>query len=151
MLVVGADAVGSEFLGRLLAEADIVGLGHDVEDLSCHTDEPGYARVGVAIGEAVRDGHADRGVLVCGTGLGVCIAANKVHGVRAAVCHDLYSTERSILSNNCQVACFGARVIGVQSAARLLVTWLGVSFDATSASADKLEHLRAIEDWERRH
>jgi ribose 5-phosphate isomerase B len=141
-LVVGADAVGSEFLGRLLAEADVAGLGHEVKDLSSYDDDTGYALVGAAVG--------DRGVLVCGTGLGVCIAANKVHGVRAAVCHDLYSTERSILSNNCQVACFGARVIGVQAAARLLVTWLGVTFDARSASADKLEQLQAIEDWERR-
>jgi ribose 5-phosphate isomerase B len=83
-------------------------------------------------------GRADRALLVCGTGLGVAISANKVPGVRAVTAHDSYSVERAILSNDAQVLCFGQRVIGLEVARRLLREWLGYRFDPASPSAAKV-------------
>ena len=83
-------------------------------------------------------GHADRALLVCGTGLGVAIAANKVPGIRAATAHDSFSVERAVLSNNAQVLTFGQRVIGLELARRLAKEWLTYRFDEASPSADKV-------------
>ena len=87
----------------------------------------------------------DRAVLVCGTGIGVAIAANKVPGVRATVAHDSFSVERSILSNDCQVLTLGQRVIGLQLARRLVREWLGYTFDPTTPSNDKVAVITAYE------
>ena len=86
----------------------------------------------------IADGKADRALLVCGTGLGVAISANKVPGVRAVTAHDSFSVERAVLSNDAQVLCFGQRVIGIELARRLAAEWLEYRFDPTSASADKV-------------
>lgn len=106
----------------------------------------GYAGVARAAAEMVRDGLAWRGVLICGTGIGVSIAANRVRGVRAAACHDLYSVQRSVLSNDCQILCLGSRVIAAESAVLLLDEWIKVEFDPESKSALKVAE---IDDWER--
>jgi ribose 5-phosphate isomerase B len=113
------------------------------EGLKQHLEEKGYKVVdyGVAAGEtilypdaafkvaeAVGNEEYERAILLCGTGLGVCMSANKVPGVRAAVCHDPYSAERARKSNNAQIACFGARVIGLELAKNLLDTWLDSEF-----------------------
>ena len=90
-------------------------------------------------------GKADRALLVCGTGLGVAIAANKVSGIRAVTAHDSYSVERAVLSNNAQVLTFGQRVIGLELARRLAREWLTYRFDETSASADKVKVLTDYE------
>jgi ribose 5-phosphate isomerase B len=84
-------------------------------------------------------------VLICGTGIGMAISANKVANVRAAVCHDSYSAERSIRSNNCQVLAFGTRVVGVELARKILSEWLDHEFDPTSASAAKVARITAHE------
>lgn len=84
-------------------------------------------------------------MLICGTGLGVAISANKVGGIRAVTAHDSFSVERSILSNNAQVLCLGARVIGVELARRLVKEWLGYTFDDKSSSAAKVQ---CIVDYE---
>jgi ribose 5-phosphate isomerase B len=86
-------------------------------------------------------------LLVCGTGLGVAISANKVPGIRAVTAHDSFSVERSVVSNNAQVLCFGQRVIGLELARRLAREWLDYQFDASSKSADKIE---AIANYEQR-
>lgn len=91
------------------------------------------------------DGKADRALLVCGTGLGVAIAANKVKGVRAVTAHDSFSVERSVLSNNAQVLCMGERVVGLELARRLAREWLGYEFDASSASARKVDEISRLE------
>ena len=86
----------------------------------------------------IAQGKADRALLVCGTGLGVAIAANKVPGIRAVTAHDSFSVERSVLSNNAQVLTFGERVVGLELARRLAREWLTYRFDETSASAEKV-------------
>ena len=88
---------------------------------------------------------ADRALLVCGTGLGVAISANKVPGVRAVTAHDSFSVERAILSNDAQVLCFGQRVIGIELARRLAAEWLGYQFDPESASAEKVAAISGYE------
>jgi ribose 5-phosphate isomerase B len=107
--------------------------------------ESPYPYVAIRIAEAVAAGEIDRGILVCGTGIGMSIAANKVGGVRAAVVHDCYSAERSVLSNNCQIMTLGSRVIAPVAASRLVREWLAYHFDETSPSAEKV---RVIESYE---
>ena len=112
------------------------------------SDDRAYPLLGLAAAQAVANGDADRAVLVCGTGIGMAISANKVEGIRATVAHDSYSAERSIMSNDCQVLCMGGRVIGPELAKKIVGEWLGHAFDPQSASADKVAH---ITDFERRH
>ncbi len=97
-----------------------------------------YPRVAIAAAELVASGEADRALLVCGTGLGVAIAANKVPGIRAVTAHDSFSVERSVLSNDAQVLTMGQRVVGIELARRLVREWLGYRFDPASASAEKV-------------
>jgi len=104
-----------------------------------------YPHVAARAAQLVADGRADRALLICGTGLGVAISANKVPGVRAVTAHDSYSVERSVLSNNAQVLCMGERVIGLELARRLTSEWLGYTFDPDSASAAKVAAISAYE------
>ena len=92
---------------------------------SAQQDETPYPSVAIKAGQMIMAGEADRAILICGTGLGVAIAANKVAGIRAATAHDAFSVERSILSNDCQIICFGQRVVGQQLMTRLAKEWLG--------------------------
>ena len=109
------------------------------------SDDRAYPLLGLAAAQAVAEGRADRAVLVCGTGIGMAISANKVEGVRATVAHDSYSAERSIRSNDCQVLCLGGRVIGPELAKKLVGEWVGHEFDPTSASATKVAHITEYE------
>jgi ribose 5-phosphate isomerase B len=93
----------------------------------------------------VAEGTADRALLVCGTGLGVAISANKVPGIRAVTAHDSFSVERLVLSNNAQVLCLGQRVIGLELARRLAHEWLAYQFDPLSPSAGKVEAISGYE------
>ncbi|WP_105566587.1 ribose-5-phosphate isomerase [Microbacterium halophytorum] len=97
-----------------------------------------YPTVAIEAAERVARGEADRAILICGTGLGVAISANKVPGIRAVTAHDSFSVERSVLSNNAQVLCMGQRVVGIELARRLAKEWLTYRFDETSASAEKV-------------
>jgi ribose 5-phosphate isomerase B len=94
----------------------------------------------------IRAGEADRAILVCGTGIGVAIAGNKVPGIRATVAHDSFSVERSVLSNDCQILTFGQRVIRLQLARRLALEWLDYVFDPTSPSGPKVAEISEYED-----
>ena len=98
-----------------------------------------------SIGRMIANGEADRALLVCGTGLGVAISANKVPGIRAVTAHDSFSVERSVLSNDAQVLCFGQRVVGIELARRLAREWLGYVFDPESASAEKVAAIHSYE------
>ncbi|MAB20518.1 ribose-5-phosphate isomerase [Microbacterium sp. UBA3394] len=145
-IVVGCDDAGYEYKEQLKADleadprvASVVDVGVDADG---HT---AYPKVAVAAAERIRDGAADRALLVCGTGLGVAIAANKVDGVRAVTAHDGFSVERAVLSNNAQVLAFGQRVIGLELARRLAREWLGYVFDETSPSAAKVAAINAYE------
>ena len=145
-IVIGCDDAGfdyKEILRRDLEAnpgvASVVDVGVDADG---HT---AYPRIAVAAAELVAKGEADRALLVCGTGLGVAIAANKVPGIRAVTAHDSYSVERGVLSNNAQVLTMGQRVVGIELARRLAREWLTYRFDETSASAEKVA---AIAEYE---
>lgn len=118
-----------------------------VEDVGSFTtsDKTAYPHRAAAAARLVADGTVDRALLICGTGLGVAIAANKVPGVRAVTAHDSFSVERAVLSNNAQVLCMGERVVGLELARRLAREWLGYVFDETSASAQKVEAIKDLE------
>ena len=103
------------------------------------------SRVAIEAAERVARGEADRAILICGTGLGVAISANKVPGIRAVTAHDSFSVERSILSNDAQVLCMGQRVVGIELARRNVREWLTYRFDKSSASAEKVAVLEQYE------
>lgn len=147
MIAVGADEAGYAMKELLRAQLEADDRVAEVRDVGVHrgTDSTAYPHVGIAAAELVAAGEVDRALLVCGTGIGVAISATKVAGVRATVAHDPYSVERSVLSNNCQVLCFGARVIAPQLAAKLADGWLDLRFDDTSASAAKVAVIDAYE------
>ena len=145
-VVVGSDDAGYEYKEALKGDLRADDRVAEVTDVGVGSDEnTAYPHVAVAAARLVAEGKADRALLVCGTGLGVAISANKVPGIRAVTAHDSFSVERSVLSNNAQVLCFGQRVIGLELARRLAREWLSYEFDPTSPSASKVE---AIEQYE---
>jgi ribose 5-phosphate isomerase B len=145
-IVVGSDDAGYEYKEALKGDLRADDRVEQVIDVGVGTDEnTAYPHVAVAAARLVAEGKADRALLVCGTGLGVAISANKVPGIRAVTAHDSFSVERSVLSNNAQVLCFGQRVVGLELARRLAREWLAYEFDPQSPSADKVE---AIDNYE---
>lgn len=145
-IVVGSDDAGYEYKEALKGDLRADNRVTDVTDVGVGSDEStAYPHVAVAAARLVAEGKADRALLICGTGLGVAISANKVPGIRAVTAHDGFSVERSVLSNNAQVLCMGQRVIGLELARRLVKEWLGYEFDPNSASASKVD---AIGEYE---
>ena len=145
-VVVGSDDAGFQYKEALKADLENDPRVSEVIDVGVGADAgTSYPVVAIAAAEKVRDGEADRALLVCGTGLGVAIAANKVPGIRAVTAHDSYSVERSVLSNNAQVLTFGQRVVGLELARRLAREWLGYEFDESSASAEKVAVINGYE------
>ncbi len=146
-IVVGGDNAGfryKEALRKDLESDERVGTVEDV-GVADAADETSYPNVAVAAAEKIARGEADRALLICGTGLGVAIAANKVKGIRAVTAHDIYSVQRSVLSNNAQVLCMGERVVGLELARVLVKEWLGLTFDPQSSSAAKVDAICAYE------
>jgi ribose 5-phosphate isomerase B len=147
-LLIGSDQAGAAYkavIARDLADDSRV---LDVQDISVSAGLPegsSYGTVGIAAAEAIAAGRADRAVLICGTGIGMAISANKVQGIRAATAHDSFSAERSILSNDCQVLALGQRVIGLELARRLVREWLGYEFDPGTHSQ---ANVAVISDYE---
>lgn len=146
-IVVGSDDAGyayKEQLKQALQEdprvSEVVDVGVDADG---NTD---YPHIAVEAGRLIVDGGADRGLLICGTGLGMAIAANKVRGIRAVTAHDGYSVERSVLSNDAQVLCMGARVIGIELARHLVDIWLDLEFDPESRSGPKVRSINAYDE-----
>ncbi|NUR08290.1 MAG: ribose-5-phosphate isomerase [Nocardioidaceae bacterium] len=145
-VAVGSDDAGLAYKDALLRDLEADERVAEVVDVGVSADEDtAYPHVAVAAARMVADGRADRALLVCGTGLGVAISANKVPGIRAVTAHDSFSVERSVLSNDAQVLCLGERVIGLELARRLVREWLGYQFDTASPSAVKVS---AIGDYE---
>ncbi len=145
-IVIGNDEAGVEYknaLKALLAADQRVASVEDI-GVAAH-DSTAYPHVAVAAARKVAAGEADRALLICGTGLGVAISANKVPGIRAVTAHDSYSVERSVLSNNAQVLAMGQRVIGLELAKRLVTEWLGYRFDTNSSSARKVDAIGSYE------
>lgn len=151
-VVVGSDDAGVDYKQIILADLTADPRVSSVQDVSVSSglaDGCAYSDVGLAAGQAIAAGEVDRAVLICGTGIGMAIAANKVAGVRATVAHDSFSVERSILSNDCQVLTLGQRVVGVELARRLVKEWLGYEFDTASPSARKVAVITAYERRQR--
>jgi len=133
-IALGADSAGKPLLEIIAAH--LSGRPNiSVADLS----KPGYyADVAAEVSETILAGRHDRGILFCGTGIGVCISANKVPGIRAALTHDTYSAERAAKSNNAQIITMGARVIGPELAKAIVDTWLKAEFDPAGPSASNV-------------
>lgn len=145
-VVVGCDDAGLDYKERIKADLEADPRVSAVTDVGVTVDtHTAYPHVAVEAARMVADGKADRAILVCGTGMGVAISANKVKGIRAVTAHDSFSVERSVLSNDAQVLCMGQRVIGIELARRLAREWLGYEFDSSSSSNAKVEALSAYE------
>ncbi|MGW6401491.1 ribose-5-phosphate isomerase [Streptomyces sp. NPDC055134] len=145
-IVVGCDDAGYQYKEALKADLQASDLVASVTDVGVDADgHTAYPEIAIAAAETVARGDADRALLVCGTGLGVAIAANKVKGIRAVTAHDSFSVERAILSNNAQVLTFGQRVVGLELARRLAAEWVTYRFDDSSPSAAKV---RLMSDYE---
>lgn len=168
-IVLGGDEAGFAYKAAIIQDLEDdprISLVTDVGPCSL-SDTTAYAHYAVAAARMVRllptshhpplttrteltpfqiaAGEADRAILICGTGLGVAIAANKVPGIRAVTAHDSFSVERAVLSNNAQVLCMGQRVIGVELARRLVREWVGYRFDKRSKSGEKVEVIHMYE------
>ena len=148
-VAVAGDSAG-EGLAHVLAEH--LKAHFDVFEVSRtgNVADPFYANLADRVATGVLDGTYDRAVLICGTGIGVCISANKVRGIRAALTHDVYSAQRAVLSNDAQIITMGARVVGVEHAKLIADTFLTLAgkFDPSGPSGG---NVRAIEDVDRKY
>ena len=146
-LIVGSDKAGFDYKEILKRDMEAHDLVESVVDVGVDDAEgaTSYPKVAIEAAERVARGEADRALLVCGTGLGVAIAANKVSGIRAATAHYSFSVERAILSNDAQVLCMGQRVVGIELARRLAKEWLTYTFDPSSHSQANVDDICAYE------
>jgi ribose 5-phosphate isomerase B len=145
-IAVGSDDAGLHYKTTLAAELANDPRVVQIIDVGVTPDEhDDYPWIGANAARLVASGTVDRALLICGTGLGMAIAANKVPGVRAVTAHDSYSVERSVRSNNAQILTLGQRVIGLELARRLVREWLGYEFDTSSNSARKVQAIGEIE------
>jgi ribose 5-phosphate isomerase B len=142
-IAIGADDAAVELKAEIVKHLESKGI--PVHDYGVFSGDPTlYPDIALEVAQAVADGKHERGILMCGTGIGVCITANKVPGIRAAVCHDLYSAERSRMSNDCQIMTLGARVVAPELAKSLVDVWLRSEFQA-GRSGPKVERIKEIE------
>ncbi|EMS95649.1 ribose-5-phosphate isomerase B [Agrobacterium tumefaciens str. Cherry 2E-2-2] len=140
-IALGADSAGKPLLdviaAHLAGRPDI-----EVADLS---QSGYYADLAARVGQDILDHKHDRAILFCGTGIGVCISANKVAGIRAALTHDTYSAERAAKSNDAQIITLGARVVGPELAKAIVDTWLASSFDPDGPSAGNVQAINKLD------
>ncbi len=144
-IAMGADHGGFDLKNELAAQLKT--SGHDVVDLGAHVydagdDYPDFARL---VAEAIANREADRGIVVCGSGVGASIAANKIRGVRAALCHDTYSARQGVEHDDMNVLCLGARVIGDELARELVTAFVGARFSGEERHLRRLNKVLAIE------
>jgi ribose 5-phosphate isomerase B len=143
-IIIGADHLGLP-LKNILRD-HLTELCYQVVDIGVNDDTPvNYPDVAIRLSRRIADGEFPRGVLVCGTGIGMAITANKIPGVRAAVLSDPYSAERAAASNDAQVAAFGALVMGANNAVKLLDIWLNSEFVPGSRSQPKVDLIKALD------
>ena len=143
-IVIGADHAGlqlKEAMGTLLR-----GLGHEVLDVGAYNEQPSdYPDFAEAVGKAILDGRVVRGVLICGSGVGASVAANKLIGIRAAVCHDTYSAHQGVEHDEMNVLVLGSRVIGEKLAEDLVKAYIGAVFSNEARHVRRLNKVRALE------
>jgi len=143
-IAVAADHAG--FLLKAPAIEELQRLGHEILDFGTDSDAPvDYPDYAQAVAEAVMRGDAERGLLVCGSGVGASVVANKVPGVRAATCHDTYSAHQGVEHDDMNVLCLGARVIGVELALEVVRSWQAARFSNAERHARRLAKVKAIE------
>jgi ribose 5-phosphate isomerase B len=143
-IVVGSDHAGFPLKQEVAAclRAD----GHEVVDVGTHSTEPAdYPDSAEAVGNAVREGRAERGVLVCGSGVGASAAANKLPGIRAAVCHDVYSAHQGVEHDDMNVLVLGGRIVGSALALELVKAFVGARFSNEDRHVRRLAKLKALE------
>lgn len=136
-VAIGCDPNASEMKQALIKH--LTELGYETQDYG--SADPIYANVAIEVAEAVASGKHDRGILLCGTGIGVCIAANKVPGAYAATCSDAYSTDRSIKSNNVNIMTLGAQVTGIELAKTLVTIWMKAEYAPGGRSEPKIQRI----------
>lgn len=136
---------GGFHLKTLLVES-LKGLGHVVDDLGTHSDEPvdypDYAR---KVAQEILHKKAEKGILICGSGVGACVAANKFPGIRAAICHDTFSAHQGVEDDDMNILCLGARVIGPELAKEIVRIWLSASFSGAERHCRRLAKIDQIE------
>ena len=143
-IAVAGDHAGFEMKQELAAR--LRARGHEVLDLGTHsTDAVDYPDSAVAVADALLGGKAERGLIVCGSGAGVSIAANKVPGIRASVCHDVYTAHQAVEHDDMNVLCLGARVIGINVAEEIATAFLGATFSGEERHQRRLNKILAIE------
>ncbi len=142
-------AIGSDHAGFQCKQAlssYLQGLSHEVLDLGTHSEEPvDYPDYAMAVGAAVQEGRADRGILVCGSGVGASVAANKLKGIRAGLCHDTYSAHQGVEHDDMNVLVMGSRVIGLELAKEIVRAFLGASFSGEPRHVKRLKKVKALE------
>ncbi len=145
-VAIGADHAGFELKGVIASF--VSELGHDVVDTGAHEFDASddYPDLTLALAECVASEQADRGIMVCGSGVGASVAANKVRGIRAAVCHDPYSAHQGVEHDDLNVLCLGARIVGDEVARELVTLFLGAEFSGEQRHRRRLDKVRAIED-----
>ena len=143
-IVIGADHAGFD-LKQIIGE-DLRGYGHEVIDKGTDSTAPvDYPDFAEAVGQAVLDGTAERGVLICGSGVGASVSANKLPGIRAGLCHDTYSARQGVEHDDMNVLVLGARVIGVELARELVSNFLAAKFTAEERHRRRVEKIRGLE------
>jgi RpiB/LacA/LacB family sugar-phosphate isomerase len=143
-IAIGADHAGFEMKAGVAAS--LAALGHEVLDLGTFSTDPvDYPDYAEAVGRALTEGRADRGVVICGSGVGASVAANKVFGVRAGLCHDTYSAHQGVEHDDMNVLVLGARVIGTEVAHELVRAFLGATFSGEERHQRRLAKIRDIE------
>src|SRR5918912_3195621 len=144
-VAVAFDHRGVKLRGRILSE--LGSLGHEAVDLGTDQPQPriDYPDKAREVGEAVRGGEAERAVLVCGSGVGASVAASKLPGIRAAVCHDIYSAHQGVEHDDMNVLCLGSEVVGPLLAADLIRAFLNAKFDGGERYVRRLEKIEALE------
>ncbi len=140
-IAIGADSAGKPLLDVIEAHL-ATKKDHSVSNLS---QSGFYADLSAKLAQTIVDGENERGILICGTGIGVSISANKVPGIRAALTHDTYSAERAAKSNNAQIITMGARVIGPELAKSIVDAWLASEFDPAGSSAGNVDAINRLD------
>jgi ribose 5-phosphate isomerase B len=143
-VAVGADHAG--FPLKQLAVDTVASAGHTVIDLGAYDASPGdYPDYALVVGRAIQAGDADRGILLCGSGVGVSIAANKLRGIRAGVCHDTYSAHQAVEHDDMNVLCLGPRVVGPAVMVELVNAFLGARFSGEERHQRRVDKISAME------
>jgi ribose 5-phosphate isomerase B len=145
-VIIGADHAGFSYKELLIKE--MKQNGYDVLDLGAYNDDPtdDYPDHAADVATALLNKEGERGILICGSAVGVSIAANKFKGIRAGVCHDTYSAHQSVEHDDVNILCLGQRVIGIELAKEITLTFLNATFSNVTRHKRRLEKILAIED-----